>query len=183
MVLMMVTNVVPTVVATLIAAVAMVLGGCLTADQGYNAIGWQSVVLIAAMIPMSTALETTGGAQLIAGGLVRSVGALGPLALLAGVFLLTSLFSQVISNTATAVLIAPIVLQTAAALGLSPYPLLMGVVVAASSAFLTPIGTTTNLMVFTPGGYRFTDYVKVGAPLLLLALLVTLLLVPLIWPF
>jgi di/tricarboxylate transporter len=183
MVLMMVTNLVPTVVATLIAAVAMVLGGCLTADQGYNAIGWQSVVLIAAMIPMSTALETTGGAQLIAGGLVRSVGALGPLALLAGVFLLTSLFSQVISNTATAVLIAPIVLQTAAALGLSPYPLLMGVVVAASSAFLTPIGTTTNLMVFTPGGYRFTDYVKVGAPLLLLALLVTLLLVPLIWPF
>ena len=141
------------------------------------------VILIAAMLAMSTALETTGGAQLIAAGSVRSVGALGPLALLAGVFLLTSLFSQVISNTATAVLIAPIVLQTAAALGLSPYPLLMGVVVAASSAFLTPIGTPTHLMVFTPGGYRFTDYVKVGAPLLLLALLVTLLLVPLIWPF
>jgi di/tricarboxylate transporter len=89
----------------------------------------------------------------------------------------------VISNTATAVLVAPIVLQTAVTLGISPYPLLMAVAVAASNAFLTPIGTTTNLMVYTPGGYRFTDYFKVGAPLTVIFLVLTLLLVPLIWPF
>lgn len=183
MVIMMVTNVVPTVVAALITAVAMVLAGCLNMNQAYRSIGWQSVVLIAAMIPMSTALEVTGGAQLIADGLVATLGRFGPVALLGGVFLLTTAFSQVISNTATAVLVAPIVLGAAVTLGVSPYPLLMGVAVAASNAFMTPIATTTNLMVFTPGGYRFTDYFKVGAPLTVLFLLLTLLLVPRIWPF
>ena len=183
MVVMMVTNVVPTVIAAILTAAAMVLAGCLNMNQSYRAIGWQSVVLIAAMIPMSTALEITGGAQLIADALVATLGQVGPVALLAGVFLLTTAFSQVISNTATAVLVAPIVIGAAASLGVSPYPLLMGVAVAASNAFLTPIATTTNLMVYTPGGYRFTDYFKVGAPLTLLFLLVTLLLVPLIWPF
>ncbi len=183
MVVMMVTNVVPTVIAAILTAAAMVLAGCLNMNQAYRAIGWQSVVLIAAMIPMSTALEITGGAQLIADALVATLGQVGPVALLAGVFLLTTAFSQVISNTATAVLVAPIVIGAATSLGVSPYPLLMGVAVAASNAFLTPIATTTNLMVYTPGGYRFTDYFKVGAPLTLLFLLVTLLLVPLIWPF
>ncbi len=149
MVVMMVTGVVSIVMAALITAVAMVLAGCLNMTQAYRSIGWQSVVLIAAMIPMSTALEITGGADLLAGALVRTVGAIGPLALLAGVFLLTTAFSQVISNTATAVLIAPIVLTAAADLGLSPYPLLMAVAVAASNAFMTPIGTTTNLMVMS----------------------------------
>ena len=183
MVVMMVTNVVPTVFAALIAAAVMVLAGCLNMNQAYRAVGWQSVILIAAMIPMSTALEITGGAQLIADGLVATLGQLGPVALLAGVFLLTTGFSQVISNTATAVLVAPIVLEAAFSLGVSPYPLLMGVAVAASNAFLTPIATTTNLMVFTPGGYHFNDYFKVGLPLTLLFLMLTLLLVPLIWPF
>jgi di/tricarboxylate transporter len=183
MVVMMVTGIVPTVIAAFITAVAMVLAGCLSMEQGYRSISWQTVVLIAAMIPLSTALEITGGAELIADALVRSLGSIGPLALLAGVFLLTTAFSQVISNTATAVLVAPIVLQTAATLGISPYPLLMAVAVAASNAFLTPIGTTTNLMVYTPGGYRFTDYFKVGAPLTVMFLVLTLLLVPLIWPF
>jgi di/tricarboxylate transporter len=183
MVVMMVTNIVPTVIAAFITAVAMVLAGCLNMDQGYRSISWQTVVLIAATIPLSTALEITGGAELIAGILVNTVGAIGPIALLAGVFLLTTAFSQVISNTATAVLVAPIVLTAAATLGVSPYPLMMGVAVAASNAFLTPIGTTTNLMVYTPGGYRFTDYFKVGAPLTLIFFILTLLLVPLIWPF
>jgi di/tricarboxylate transporter len=183
MVIMMVTGIVSVVMAALIAAVVMVLAGCLNMTQAYRSIGWQSVVLIAAMIPLSTALEITGGADLIAGALVNTLGAVGPLALLAGVFLLTTGFSQVISNTATAVLIAPIVLTAATNLGISPYPLLMGVAVAASNAFMTPIGTTTNLMVMSPGGYKFNDYIKVGAPLMAIFLLVTLLLVPLIWPF
>jgi di/tricarboxylate transporter len=183
MVALMVSGLVPTVFATLIAAVIMVLGGCLDMNQAYRSISWQSVVLIAAMIPMSIALQVTGGAELIANGLVNSLGSYGSLALMAGVFLLTTTFSQVISNTATAVLVAPIVLETALVSGLSPYPLMMTVAVAASTAFLTPIGTTTNLMVMTPGGYNFNDYVKIGLPLLLLFFIVNLILTPFIWPF
>lgn len=183
MVLLMALSIVPSVMAALIAAVVMVLGGCLDMNQAYRSVSWQSVVLIAAMIPMSLALQVTGGAEVIANGLVSSVGAIGPLALMAGVFLLTTGFSQVINNTATAVLIAPIVLQAAEVSGVSPYPLMMTVAISASTAFLTPIGTTTNLMVMTPGGYSFNDYVKVGLPLLLLFLIVSLVLVPIIWPF
>ena len=183
MIAMMVTGIVPAVVAALIAAVVMVLGGCLTMSQSYRSISWQSVVLIAAMIPMSTALAVTGGAEFLADGLVNTFGSVGPLALMAAVFILTTAFSQVINNTATAVLVAPIVLRAALDLGVSPYPLLMTVAVSASTAFLTPIGTTTNLMVMTPGDYRFNDYIKVGFPLLVIFLLVSLLLIPLIWPF
>jgi di/tricarboxylate transporter len=183
MVTMMVTGVVPTVMAAIIAAVAMVLGGCLSMGQVYRSIGWQSVVLIAAMIPMSTALNVTGGAELIASGLVATLGTISPLALMAGVFILTASFSQVINNTATSVLVAPIVLQASLEMGIAPHPLLMAVAVSASTAFLTPIGTTTNLMVLTAGGYKFTDYMKVGGPLMLLFLLISMLLIPIIWPF
>ncbi len=183
MIAMMVSGIVPAVFAALIAAVVMVLAGCLNMTQAYRAISWQSVVLIAAMIPMSIALEVTGGAQFLANGLVSTFGSVGPLALLGGIFLVTTLFSQVINNTATAVLIAPIVLKAAMDMNISPYPVLMAVAVSASTAFLTPIGTTTNLMVMTPGGYRFNDYLKVGLPMVLIFLFLTLLLVPLIWPF
>lgn len=183
MVTMMVTGVVPTVMAAIIAAVAMVLGGCLSMGQVYRSIGWQSVVLIASMIPMSTALNVTGGAELLASGLVATLGTISPLALMAGVFLLTASFSQVINNTATSVLVAPIVLQASLEMGIAPHPLLMAVAVSASTAFLTPIGTTTNLMVLTAGGYKFTDYMKVGGPLILLFLLISLVLIPIIWPF
>lgn len=183
MIILMVTGVVPTVVATLLAAVMMVLGGCLSMSQSYRAISWQSVVLIAAMFPMSAALAETGGAEFLANGLVNTFGSLGPMVLMFGVFLLTTTFSQVINNTATAVLVAPIVLRAGLDLGISPYPLLMMVAVGASTAFLTPIGTTTNLMVMTPGGYRFNDYFKVGLPLIFLFLIVSLLFIPIIWPF
>jgi len=182
MVVLMVSGVVPTVIAALIAAAAMILGGCLSTREAYRSISWSSVVLIAAMIPMGRALESTGGAGLVAEGLVNTLGKLSPVALMAGVFLLTTGFSQVINNTATAVLVAPIVIQAAVELGVSPHPLLMIVAVAASTAFLTPIGTTTNILVFSPGGYKFTDYVKVGLPLMLLFLAVSLVLVPVIWP-
>jgi len=182
MVVLMVSGIVPTVIAALLAAVTMILGGCLSTREAYRSISWASVVLIAAMIPMGRALETTGGASVVAEGLVSTLGNLSPVALMAGVFLLTTGFSQVINNTATAVLVAPIVIQAAVELGVSPHPLLMIVAVAASTAFLTPIGTTTNIMVFSPGGYRFTDYLKVGLPLMLLFLTVTLVLVPVIWP-
>ncbi|MFN2247559.1 MAG: SLC13 family permease [Candidatus Promineifilaceae bacterium] len=183
MILLMMTNFVPAVFAALIAAVVMVLGGCLTMRHAYQAISWQSVVLIAAMIPMSIALEVTGGAQFLANGLVNSFGSKGPMALLVGIFLLTTAFSQVINNTATAVLVAPIVLKAAADMNISPYPLLMAVAVSASTAFMTPIGTTTNLMVMSPGGYSFRDYFRVGLPLVLIFMILTVLLAPLFWPF
>ncbi len=182
MVVLMVTGLVPTVLAALMAAAATILGGCLTTREAYRAISWSSVVLIAAMIPMGKALEITGGAALIAEWLVTTLGTVSPLALMAGVFILTTAFSQVINNTATAVLVSPIVLQAATSLGVSPHPLLMIVAISASTAFLTPIGTTTNILVFSPGGYRFFDYAKVGFPLMLLFLAVSLVLVPLIWP-
>jgi di/tricarboxylate transporter len=182
MVVLMVTGIVPTVIAALLAAAAMVLGGCLSAREAYRSVSWASVVLIAAMIPMGRALEITGGAGLVAEGLVNTLGNLSPVALMAGIFLLTTGFSQVINNTATAVLVALIVISAAVSLGVSPHPLLMIVAVAASTAFLTPIGTTTNIMVFSPGGYRFMDYMKVGLPLMLLFLAVSLVLVPVIWP-
>jgi di/tricarboxylate transporter len=183
MIALMVSGVVPTVIAALIAAIAMILGGCLNMGQAYRAISWRSVVLIAAMIPMSVALQVSGGAEFLANGLVNTLGSVGPLALMAGVFLLTTGLSQVINNSATTILVAPIVLQAAVGLGVSPYPLLMTVAISASTAFLTPIGTTTNLMVSTPGAYSFTDFIRAGTPLVALFMAVSLLLVPLIWPF
>ncbi|MCA9948205.1 MAG: SLC13 family permease [Anaerolineales bacterium] len=183
MVVLMVTGVVPAVIATMIAAAVMILGRCMNMEQAYRAINWQSVVLLAAMIPMSTALAVTGGAQLLADSLVNTLGVIGPMALMAGVFLLTTAFSQVISNTATTVLVAPIVLQSAEVLGISPYPLMMTVVVAASAAFLTPIASPTNTMVMTPGGYAFKDYIKVGLPLVLLFFVLSMLIIPIFWPF
>lgn len=182
MVALMVGGWVPTVVAALLAAVVMILGGCLTSREAYRAVSWESVILIAAMIPMSTALEVTGGVELLARVLVDSLGEIHPLVLMAGVFGITTAFSQVISNTATTVLVAPIVVQASVDLGVSPYPMLMVVAVSASTAFLTPIGTTTNLLVFSPGGYRFGDYWRAGLPLLLLFLVISVALIPVIWP-
>lgn len=119
---------------------------------------------------------------MIAHTLVSTVGAIGPVALLAGVYLLTAGLSQVISNTATAVLMAPIVMQTATSAGYEPYALLMMVAVGAASAFLTPVSSPTNTLVFAPGGYKFGDYSRLGLPLLLIVLLVSLILVPRLWP-
>ncbi len=172
----------PGVAVVLLAVLAMVLSGCVTVEEGYHAINWQSVVLIAGMLPMALALQKTGGLDLLVQGLVGTLGAHGPLALLAGLFVLTSLLSQFISNTATAVLIAPVALGAAQGLGLSPYPLLMTVALAASTAFSTPVATPVNTLVMGPGGYRFNDYVRLGVPLQLLALGVTLLVVPLLFP-
>ncbi|MFN8498194.1 MAG: SLC13 family permease [Anaerolineae bacterium] len=183
MIILMVTSIVPPVMAALLAAVVMVLGGAVTPEGAYRSINWTTVVLIAAMLPMSTAMEVTGGAAFIANTLVSSLGAVGPLAVLAGVFVLTAGLSQVMSNTATTVLLAPIVLQSAGLLGVSPYPMLMMVAVGAAAAFLTPIASPTNMLVYAPGGYLFGDYAKIGLPLLILVFVISMLLVPLIWPF
>ncbi len=183
MIILMVTGIVPTVIAALIAAVVMILGRAVTAEGAYRAINWSTVVLIAAMLPMSTAMEVTGGAEFLANSLVQTLGSIGPLAILAGVFILTALLSQVMSNTATVVLLAPIVMQTAQQLQTSPYPLMMATAVAAAAAFLTPIASPTNMLVFTPGGYQFSDFSRLGLPLLLLVFVVSIVLIPVIWPF
>jgi di/tricarboxylate transporter len=174
---------VPNVVAVGVAAVLMVLSGCLTMDDAYRGINWEAVVLIAAILPMATALEITGGLQLAVDGLVAGLGPLGPFAMLAGLFVLTSVASQVISNTATAVLLAPIAFQAALLLDVSPYPLLMTVALAASTAFATPVASPVNTLVLGPGQYRFGDFLRVGVVLQLLVLAATLVLVPILLPF
>ncbi len=183
MILLLVFKILPGAVAALICAGILMLTGCVPIRKAYKGISWTSVVMIAAMIPMGIALQKTGIAQSAANALVTNLGAIHPVALLGGVFLLTTALSQTINNSATAVLMAPIAIIAATSLGVSPKPFLIAVAISASTAFLTPVGTTTNAMVMAAGGYKFMDYVKVGAPLLLLFFLCTMLLVPLIWPF
>ena len=183
MVLMLATGLVPAAVAGLLAAGAVILTGVLSVEQTYRAINWTTVILIGALMPLSVAMEHTGAARLLAEGLVATVGEGGPTALLAGLFLLTGVLGQVISNTATALIIIPISVVTATQMGLSPQPVLMCVNVAAAAAFLTPVSTATNLMVMEPGGYRFGDYWKFGLPLMIWFFLIAVFLVPLIWPF
>mgnify|MGYP006283912233 FL=1 len=183
MIVALTLNLAASVVVVLTTALALVLTRCLDMPAVYRAINWQSVLLIAFMLPMATALENSGALELIVDGLVDGVGAAGPMALLAVLFLLTSLLSQVISNTATTVLIAPVALSAAEQLGVSPYSLLMGVAIAASTAFATPVASPVNTLVLGPGGYRFTDFLKVGVPLQLVALILCLVLLPLVFPF
>ncbi|WP_299336465.1 SLC13 family permease [uncultured Psychroserpens sp.] len=183
MIVLLVIDLVPGAVAALIGAGIVLLTGCVPISKAYKSISWMSVIMIAAMIPMGIALQKTGTAQLIANGIISFLGNASPLYLVAGIFLMTTMFSQFINNSATAVLMAPIVLLAASTLQIAPEPLMITVAISASTAFLTPIGTTTNAMVLAAGGYKFSDYFKVGFPLLLLFLSTTVLLVPLIWPF
>jgi di/tricarboxylate transporter len=182
MVVLMLTGWIFTVMAALLAAVAMVLVGVVTMPQAYRSINWTVVVLIAALLPMSTALQQTGGVEFLANGLVNTVGRLGPLALMVGVFLLASGMTQVISNVATAVLLSPIALQAALELGIAPHPIMMMVALGVLTGFITPIGTPLMLMVMNPGDYEMGDYARLGLPLVIIIFLAGLILVPLIWP-
>ncbi|RAI02555.1 SLC13 family permease [Acuticoccus sediminis] len=183
MVLLLATGLVPAAVAGLLAAGAMVLTGILTVEQSYRAVSWTTVILVGAMMPLSTAMYQTGAANLLAESLVALIGDAGPYALLAGLFIITSVMGQLISNTATALIVIPIGVAAAQGMGLSPRPVLMSITVAAAGAFLTPIATPTNLMVMAPGGYKFTDYWKLGLPLLTWFFIVSVFFVPMIWRF
>ncbi len=183
MVVLLATGIVPPAVAGLLAAGAIVLTGIMSIEQSYRAVGWTTVILVAAMMPLSTAMVETGAAKLMAEHLVYYVGDAGPIALLAGLFVLTAIMGQLISNTATALIIIPIGVAAAAAMNISPLPVLMSTAVAAAGAFLTPIATPTNLMVMGPGGYAFGDYWKLGLPLLIWFFVVAVFIVPLIWRF
>ncbi|MDQ5908742.1 MAG: hypothetical protein QG599_835 [Pseudomonadota bacterium] len=182
MVVVMTFSLLPNTAAVLLAALAMGLFRCLRLDDAYRSINWPSLVVIAGMLPLAKALEQTGGVALMADGLVSGLGPLGPLALLAGVFVLAALVGLFISNTATAVLMAPVAIAAAQQIGVSPYPFAMTVAIAASAAFATPVSSPVNTLVMTPGNYRFNDFVRVGTPLILLMLIITVLVVPWLFP-
>lgn len=172
------------VTAVLIAAVLMVLTGCFrNVEAAYKTINWESVVLIAAMMPMSVALEKTGASAMISQSLVSGLGAFGPFVLLAGIYFTTSLLTMFISNTATAVLMAPIAMSSATQIGLSPYPFLFAVALGASMCFASPFSTPPNALVMQAGRYKFMDYVKVGLPLQVIIGIVMVFLLPLLFPF
>ena len=183
MVLLAAFDVVPVVAAVLLAALAAVFSGCLSMEDSYSAISWSSLVLIAGMLPVADALESTGGVDLIVEALVEGMGDAGPYILMTVFFALTAGLGLVLSNTATAVLVAPIALRTAAVLDVSPYPLAMTVAIAASAAFVTPVSTPVVTLVVAPGNYAFLDFVKVGLPLLVLTWATTLLVTPIFFPF
>jgi di/tricarboxylate transporter len=183
MVVLLATGIAPPAVAGLLAACAIVVSGVLTIEQAYRGIQWTTVILVAGMIPLSTAMTSTGAAARLAEGLVDVAGDHGPRVLLLGLVVLVLALGQLISNVATALIVIPIAVSAAAELDVSSKPLLMGVCVAAAAAFLTPVATPANLMVMEAGGYRFGDYWKLGLPLLVLYGLVAVLLVPVIWSF
>ena len=179
---LMTFKVFPAVTAVLLAALALVLTRCLSMKDVYSAMSWESLILIAGMLPMATALQQTGGVELIVDGLLSVLGSQGPFALLAGLFILTATLSLFISNTATTVLIAPVAMAVASDLGVSPYTFMITVAIAASTAFSTPVASPVNTLVMASGGYRFMDFVKIGVPLQLIAMLITLVAVPIVFP-
>lgn len=172
------------VTAVMIAGILMILTGCFrNVEAAYKTINWESIVLIAAMLPMSLALEKTGASEYISNTLVSGLGVYGPLALMAGIYFTTSLMTMFISNTATAVLLAPIALQSAQQIGASPYPFLFAVTLGASMCFASPFSTPPNALVMPAGQYTFMDYVKVGLPLQIIMGIVMILVLPLLFPF
>lgn len=184
MILSMVFNILPAVTAVMVSALLMVLTGCFTnVEAAYKTINWESVVLIAAMLPMSIAIEKTGGTVAFANLLISGIGGYGPYVILAAVYFSTSLLTMFISNTATAVLFAPIALEIALETGVSPIPMLFAVAVASSMCFASPFSTPPNALVMSAGRYTFMDYVKVGLPLQLLLGIIMIFTLPIIFPF
>jgi di/tricarboxylate transporter len=183
MIVLLAFGALPAAVAGLLAAGSIVVFRVLSIEQAYHGIQWTTVILIGGMIPLSTAMAQTGAAEHLADGLLDVVGDLGPRALLAGLVIIIFVLGQLISNTATVLVVIPVALSAAAELDVSTKPVLMTVCVASGAAFLTPIATPANLMVMEPGGYRFGDYWKLGLPLMGLYAIVAVFVVPLIWSF
>jgi len=178
-----VLNLVPIYISTLIGAAFMVITRCLTMEEAHQSIEWKGIILIVGMLPLGTALDNSGAAQYLANGVVQMVGPLGPLAVMAGLVALTFMATCVIPTAALVVLLVPIVLSTASNMGISPHSLMMAVSLSASASFMTPISHPANVMVMGPGGYKFSDYLKVGGPLTLTVFVIVMVLVPILWPF
>ncbi len=169
-------------VAGVMGAVLMVVTRVLPYDRIYAAVEWRTLVLIAALLPLGTAMRTTGLAELMAQGVSDTLRPFGPLVVLAGIFIMTSLLTQLMSNAAAVVLVAPIALGIAASFGIAPHPAIMMVAIAGSTAFMTPIGHQSSVLIYNTGAFRFIDFIKVGGPLTLVVLIVSLIVVPLVWP-
>lgn len=182
MLILLVTSWLPLSTTALIAAFLMIITGCLDMKEAYNSVDWKSIILIAGMLPMTTALGKVGLVQLGTDWMASTLGGLGELPIMVALFLITSIFTQVISNTATTVLIAPIALSLALRLGYQPQAFLMLVALAASTAYASPVASPVNTLVMGSGNYRFSDYLKVGIPLILISMIITVLLLPLLWP-
>jgi len=172
---------VPIVVSAVTGALLMVLFGCLTSEEAYQAVNWKVILLLAGVLPLGTAMDKTGAAGLLSDLVLSGLGPWGPAAVLSGFFLLSMLLTNVISNQATAALLAPIAFQAASGLAVSPRPFLMAVTYAASLSFMTPVGYQTNTLIYGPGQYKFSDFFKVGTPLNLLLWLLATLCLPWIW--
>jgi di/tricarboxylate transporter len=176
-------DIVPPPIAAVLCAALMVVTGVLTLPQLYRGIDWNTCILIGAMIPPAIAMTKTGAAVLIGDYVVSALGGAGPHVVLAGIFLATMAISQFISNTSSALVMMPIGIATASELGVSPLPMMMGVAMGASASFLTPFANGVSLMVYGPGGYRFGDFWKLGLPVTIWALIVTVVIVPWHWKF
>ncbi len=172
----------PIYIAAIGGATLMVLLRCLTMDEAYQFIDWRAVFLIAGMLPLGVALQKSGAARFLTEGVVATVGGLGPLWIVAALYLVTAFAAQVMPTAAVAILMAPIAFNTAQDLGLSPYALLMTVSLSASASFMSPVAHPANVLIMGPGGYRFADYIKVGLPLTVVCLVVVLLVLPRVWP-
>lgn len=176
-------NLAPIVVATVVGAIALILFRCLTLDEAYQAIDWKIIFLLAGVLSLGVALEKSGAAQIVSSQIISTVGTLGLIALVSAFYLLTSISTEMMSNNATAALLAPIAIATSATLGVNPQPFLVAVTFAASASFMTPIGYQTNAMIYGPGRYKFVDFVKVGTPLNIIFWLLATFLIPVFWKF
>ncbi len=176
-------NLAPIVVTALVGAIALILSGCISLEEAYVAIEWKIIFLLAGVLSLGIALEETGTASLISSNMIQYVGNYGLIALVSAFYLLTSLLTETMSNNATAALLAPIAIATAASLGVSPTPFLIAITFAASASFMTPVGYQTNTMIYGPGQYRFLDFVKVGTPLNVMFWIIATIMIPIIWSF
>ena len=175
-------EVLPIAGLALIAATAVVALGCLDAEEAYNSVRWNILMLIFGMLAIGMAMEKTGAAKLIVETLALAVGSLGPIAVLSGVYLVTSALTEIMSNNATAILLTPIAIGLAVQLGVDPRPFVVAVMFAASASFATPIGYQTNTFVYGAGGYKFSDFIKIGLPLNVILWAAATFLIPIFWP-
>ncbi len=182
-VLLTTLNVLPVMEAAIVGAVAMVVTQCLGIEEAYRAIDWKIIFLLAGVLPLGLALESSGATLWLAERVLEPLAARGPVVLLAVLYIVTAVFTEAMSNNAAAAILAPIAFTTAASLNIDPRPLLIAITFAASTSFATPIGYKTNTMIFSPGGYNFLDFTRVGAPLNIIFWGIAVLLIPLIWPF
>jgi len=183
MIVLIFFNIFPILIAAMLGAIAMVLGRCITIEEAYKSIDWKVIFLLGGIIPLGLALEQTGTAAWLAGAIVQPFVGMGPIIVLAVLYLITAILTAFMSNNASAILLVPIALSASELMGVSARPFLIAITFAASTSFATPIGYQTNTMIYTPGGYQFSDFARIGIPLNIIFWIVTVALTPLIWPF